>query len=154
MTDESPGVTPDDDALRGLLDRPLTPDELWTIVGLYGDETAAGTFSHSLVTLEMVSVLTGAAIYSKAFLETLAKHNADAVMEALRIRSRKNGETRETLVGPEDGSAATLIVTDETPDEARLALLDLDVTADELRGKILRWDDDDARAWRADSADD
>ena len=32
-------------------------------------------------------------------------------------------------------------------------MLDLDVTADEVRGKTLRWDDD-AKVWRADSADD
>ena len=33
-----------------------------------------------------------------------------------------------------------MVVTDDLPDEARLALLDLDVTADDLRGKLLRWD--------------
>ena len=71
----------------------------------------------------------------------------------MRTHIRKNGKTREVLVGPEDGSAAVLVVTSETPDEARLALLDMNVTAEEVRGKILRWDDD-AMAWRADSADD
>ena len=155
MTDESPGVTPDDDALRGLLDRPLTeltPDEL---VALMGGYAAAGeSLSHhdSSVALDLW-VLTGTAVYFKAFLETLAKHNAEALIDAVRTRIRKNGKTREALVGPEDGSAATLVVTSKTPDEARLAVLDLDVTAEEVRGKVLRWDDD-AMAWRAKSADD
>ena len=45
------------------------------------------------------------------------------------------------LIGLDDGSAADVIITGDLPDEARLALLDLDVTADELRGKTLRWDD-------------
>jgi hypothetical protein len=35
--------------------------------------------------------------------------------------------------------AATVVVTRNLPDEARLALLDLDVTAEDLRGKVLRW---------------
>lgn len=40
-----------------------------------------------------------------------------------------------------DGEQAVkLVVTEGLPDEARLALLDLDVTAEELRGKELRWD--------------
>lgn len=97
--------------------------------------------------------MAAAAIYAKAFLETLATHHADALNDAVRTRIRKNGKTRELLIGPEDGSAAILVVTGKTPDEARLALLDLDVTSEEVRGKILRWDED-AMVWRADNADD
>ncbi len=33
------------------------------------------------------------------------------------------------------------------PDEARLAVLDLDVTADVVRGQVLRWDSS-ASAWQ------
>lgn len=50
----------------------------------------------------------------------------------------------------DEGSAA-IVITSDTPDEARLALLDLDVTAEELRGKVLRWDEK-ARAWRPDES--
>ena len=99
-------------------------------------------------------LLSAVAIYSKAFLETLAnRHNAEALIDAVQTRIRKNGKTRELLVGPQDGTAATLVITASTPDEARLALLDLDVTAEGLRGKLLRWDDN-AMAWRPDSAED
>jgi hypothetical protein len=39
-----------------------------------------------------------------------------------------------------DDATAVIAVAEDTPDEARLALLDLDVTADELRGRLLRWE--------------
>lgn len=47
------------------------------------------------------------------------------------------------------GASAVVVVTGDLPDEARLALLDLDLMADEMRGKELRWDDDTS-AWRPD----
>lgn len=154
MTEDSPDTVLDDDALNALLDRPLTQltaDELMALKDAYA---ARGIRIYNSVPWEVVAALMAAAtVYSKAFLETLAKHHADALNDAVRTRIRKNGKTRELLVGPEDGSAATLVVTSKTPDEARLAVLDLDVTADEVRGKSLRWDDD-TMVWRADSADD
>ena len=102
---------------------------------------ARGIRFYNSVPWEVVAPLMAAIpVYSKAFLETLAKHHAEGLIEAVRTRIRKKGKTRELLVGPEDGSAAVLVITSETPDEARLALLDLDVTAPELRGKLLRWD--------------
>jgi hypothetical protein len=154
MTEDSPDTVLDDDALNALLDRPLTQltaDELMALKDTYATR---GIRIYNSVPWELVAALMAAAtVYSKAFLETLAKHHADALNDAVRTRIRKNGKTRELLVGPEDGSAATLVVTSKTPDEARLAVLDLDVTADEVRGKTLRWDDD-TMVWRADSTDD
>jgi hypothetical protein len=114
---------------------------------------ARGIRIYNSVPWEVVAPLLAAgAVYSKAFLETLAKHNADWLSDAVHNRIRKNGRARELLVGPQNGQAATLVITASTPDEARLALLDLDVTAENVRGKTLRWDDD-AMLWRTDSAD-
>jgi hypothetical protein len=155
MTEESPSAAPlSDDELSALLDQPLTEltvDELMALKDAYA---ARGIRIYNGVPWEVVGPLLAAgAIYSKAFLETLAKHHADALMDAVRTRIRKNGKAREVLVGPDDGTAAKLVITASTPDEARLALLDLDVTAEEVRGKTLRWDKD-AMAWRPDSAED
>lgn len=154
MTGESPGTVLSDDQLKALLDRPsteLSVDELMAMKAAYA---ARGIRIYNSVPWEVVGpLLAGVAIYSKAFLETLAKHNAEALIDAVQTRIRKNGKTRELLVGPQDGTAATLVITASTPDEARLALLDLDVTAEGLRGKLLRWDDN-AMAWRPDSAED
>jgi hypothetical protein len=96
---------------------------------------------------ELLMLLAGTAIYSKAFLETLAKHNAEGLIEAVRSRFRKNGKATELLVGLGDGQAATLVITSDTPGEARLAVLDLDVTAEDVRGQLLRWDSE-AETWR------
>jgi hypothetical protein len=61
----------------------------------------------------------------------------------------KKGKHDETRIGVDDGSAATIAITADTPDEARLALLDLDVTDNAVCGKTLRWDSS-ASAWRPD----
>ena len=67
--------------------------------------------------------------------------------QAVRTRFRKKGKDPELLVGPDGDAAAKLVITKDTPDEARLAVLDLDVTAEEVRGRDLRWDAE-AQAWR------
>lgn len=87
-----------------------------------------------------------ASFTSKAFIETLGK-NPEALSETVRTRLRRKGETRELLVGPDDGAAAILVITSDTSDEARLAVLDLDVTAKDVRGHYLRWDAE-SQTWR------
>jgi hypothetical protein len=97
---------------------------------------------------------TAVAIYSKAFLETLGKRTADGVADSpkrvgdlVRRRIRRKGEIVERHISTGDERAAIIVVTDDLPDEARLALLDLDVTDEAVRGKLLRWDSN-ASAWR------
>jgi hypothetical protein len=101
---------------------------------------------------EVVALATATAIFSKAFLETLGSRAGDGVANLPRHvgdlvrtwhRRRSGGEEYRIQL---DGSTAAIAVTKATPDEARLALLDLDVTAEELRGKLLRWDTA-ASAW-------
>jgi hypothetical protein len=165
VTDQPPDAEPKathplyDDELDWLLAMPpaeMTVDEFLALKARYKARyETRGIVNQKSVLLDLAApLLAVAAIYSKAFLETLAKHNAEALMDAVhsRIRIRKS-IAREVLVGPEDGSAAILVITSDTPDEARLALLDLDVTAEEVRGKTLRWDSE-AMAWRPDSAED
>ena len=101
------------------------------------------------LTAEKIALVTAAVIYSKAFLEALAKRHADAVADLLHRRVRRNGKETEAEIGLDGDATANIVVTAGTPDEARLALLDLDVTADEVRGKLLRWDSS-VSAWRPD----
>lgn len=96
---------------------------------------------------EQLALFTAVAVYSKAFLEALAKRHADGLADLVRKRLRENYKNTEAEIGLDGDAAAKIVVTADIPDEARLALLDLDVTADELRGKLLRWDDS-ALAWR------
>jgi len=136
-----------------MLDRPLTEMTVDELMALQEQLAKRGFRIYNslwgLSTPELVALATPVAIYSKAFLETLAKHHADAVADLLRTRSRKNGPTTEVQISIDGGTSAALVVTGDMPDEARLALLDLDLMADEVRGKVLRWDDS-ASAWRPD----
>jgi hypothetical protein len=91
--------------------------------------------------------------FSMAFIQVLGQRAADGVAnlpkrvsDLVRKRVRMVAGPDEYRIGVNDGSAATIAITADLPDEARLALLDLDVTSDELRGKTLRWDTS-ASAW-------
>jgi hypothetical protein len=110
---------------------------------------------HIYLSPETAAFATAAAIYSKAFLETLGQRTGEGVAnlsmrvgDLVRARIRKRGEPDEYLIGLDGGATAIIVVTEDTPDEARLALLDLDVTAPELRGKYLSWSKG-AEAWLA-----
>lgn len=99
-------------------------------------------------TADQLVAVAAASIFAKAFLETLGKRTGDGLADLIvQTRIRRKAKPDETRIGADDGSTATIAITENTPDEARLALLDLDVTADEIRGKVLRWDDA-ASAWR------
>ncbi len=100
---------------------------------------------------ELLALVATAAVYCKAFLEALAKRHADAGSD-LCTRYRKEGTTTEAEVGLDGDAAAKIVVTADMPDAARTALLDLDVTADDVRGKLLRWDNS-ASAWQPDPDD-
>jgi hypothetical protein len=102
---------------------------------------------------EMIALATATAIFSKSFLETLGKRVGDGVAnlpkrvgDLVRTYISKKGKPDESTptldefhVGAGE-AAAIIVITEALPDEARLALLDLDVTGDEVRGRLLRWD--------------
>jgi hypothetical protein len=99
-------------------------------------------------------VVTATTIFAKAFLESLGQHAANGfanlprqVGDLIAKRIKRKGQPDEVQIGLDHGSSAMIAITDETPDEARLALLDLDVTAEGLRGQILWWDSE-ALTWR------
>lgn len=132
MTDEPANVAD--------LARPFTlwsVDELMVLKAEY--EARGIRIVNSVPWEALAPLLAGAAIYFKTFLETLAKHNAEALIDAVHTRVRKNGKTIAFLVGADGDAIAKFAVIGDLPDAARLALLDPDVIAEALRGKILRW---------------
>ena len=129
------------------LDRPLTELTVDELMALKAEFEARGIRLYNSASPEQLVLLGAVAIYLKAFLDRLANLNAEGLSEFVRARFRKNGKATELLIGPDDGAAATLVITSDTPDEARLAVLDLDVTAEDLRGQHLRWDSD-TETWR------
>jgi hypothetical protein len=122
MTDQSADIAPK----NAVSSSDAEPDENRVKINM---RSLSGVDSSScMASTGEVGCLATAAIYSKAFVEALAKRHADGVADLVRTRVRRKGKT------------ATIAITADLPDEARLALLDLDVTADELRGKLVRWD--------------
>ena len=117
-----------------------------TIYSFHGSYPVVGGADSVIASTGEVAFLAAAAIYSKAFVEALARRHADGFADLVRTRVRRKGKSDEYRIGVDGDVAAAVVVTDDLPDEARLALLDLDVTADELRGKLLRWDSSDS-AW-------
>ena len=96
--------------------------------------------------------------FCSAFLQALGKRAADGAVklpkqatDLLRKRVRRKDKPDQVYIGLKRGASATVVVTLDTPDEARLALLDLDVTAPDVRGRELVWDEA-AGAWRPSEA--
>lgn len=92
--------------------------------------------------------------FPSAFIQSLGQRAAGGAAKLPRRVAdlvcnyvRKKGQSGEYRVEVDGDSAATVVITAKTPEEARLALLNLDVTATGLRGKELRWDPS-AAAWR------
>ncbi|HEY1664248.1 MAG TPA: hypothetical protein VGG54_01025 [Trebonia sp.] len=138
------------------LDQPnLTADELSAFKE--GFETDPTEVAYQWAYME-VALAFMAGNFCAAFFQALGRRAADAAAnlpkratDLLRRRLRRDGQPDEYHIGLKDGVTATIVVTEDTPDEARLALLDLDVTASELRGKELRWDEATG-AWRPSGA--
>jgi hypothetical protein len=139
--------------LDALLDRPLTEMSVDELMALKAAYAARGIRIYNSVPWEVVAPLVAATgIYTKAFLESLAKHNAEALLDAVHawVSKNKKGETIAFLAAADGDEIAKFVVTGDLPDAARLALLDLEVVSEALRGKTLRWDEK-ALAWRPDS---
>jgi hypothetical protein len=127
--------------------------EMWDPRGLRVDD---GDTQMNWWSAETVAIVTAGTIYAKAFLETLGQRSGEGVADLSKrmgeVVRKRRFRRKGYLVGIM-GATAILIVTEDLPDEARLALLDLDVTAEDVRGKTLRWDNE-AMAWRAGGTED
>jgi hypothetical protein len=90
-------------------------------------------------------------IFGRAYVESLARHAGDATPRLVkRMRVLWRRRTREYRLDIGD-DAAKLVCPPDLPDDAILAIRDLDVTAPELRGKELVWDEA-AGEWRPSEA--
>jgi len=151
QTDAEPGTV---DPLAAGLDRPLTELTVDELMALKDEFEKRGVRVYNRATPEQIALAFALGNFSSAFIQALGQRAADGaanlpkrVSDLVRKRVRQKGTPDEYRIGVGDGSTAWIAITADTPDEARLALLDLDPTADELRGKDLRWDDS-ALAWR------
>lgn len=135
------------------LDAAETSPEV-VVSGSQGVQIGSGNIQTNIFSPEGLALGAAVAIYSKAFLETLGTRTGDRVADLLQTRFRlgKGKGGVEAQISLKADAAATVIVTEGLPDEARLALIDLDITTDDVRGKTLRWDND-AMAWHPESTE-
>jgi hypothetical protein len=116
VTDEPTNAEPNAiNSLAAILDRPFTELTIDELMVLKAEFEARGIYFYNSASPEQLVLVAAIAMYSKAFLETLAKHNAERLIETVRTRFRKNGKATELLVGPDDDAAATLVITSDTP---------------------------------------
>jgi len=141
-----------------MLDRPLAELTVDEFMALKAEFESRGIRIYNSATSEQMVFVFMAGNFSSAFIQALGLRAAGAAAKLPRPVAdlvckyvRKRGRPDEYRIGVDDGSAATIVITAKTPDEARLALLDLDATAPELHGKELRWDPTTA-AWRPSAA--
>lgn len=148
MTDGSPAAVLDDDALDALLERPFTELATDELMAMKATLEARGVRIYSSLQPAEIVLVAGAASYATMFVQTLAKHHAEALINAVQTRFRRKDKTLELVVGCGDDAAA-FIVTGDLTDDAKLAMLEMDVTSDDVRGRLLRWNQA-SMAWRSD----
>lgn len=148
MSDEPVGAEPEAGA-------PVEPVSVRFVDAgiLYRNSADGGIIVH--IDAETIGYGIAVTIFAKAFLEELGKRAgaglADLpkrVTDSLRIRKEaKKGKPDELHVSSNTVPfAAALVITEDLPELARLALIDLDVTAKGLLGRTLRWNAE-AGAW-------
>ncbi len=137
------------DPLAARLDRPLTELTVDELMALKDEYEARGIRIYNSLPPEVWVPLGAASLYAhfyfKSFMETLGKRHAEAVTDPARIR--KKDKKTEAKVGLPGSETPMVLLAEGMSEEAWLALLDLDETVDELRGKMLRWDST-ASVWR------
>jgi hypothetical protein len=144
MTDESPGVTLDDDEARALLDRPFTELSVDELTALKAAYAARGIRIYNSASIEQMILAFFAGNLGTPFLQALSQRAANSaadmskqVTDAVREHVKRKGHPDSTL---------RIEYPDNMTDEAWLALFDL-VNTTELRGKVVRWDEK-AMVWR------
>jgi len=146
------------DPSAGKLDRPLTEMTAEELMAIKADWEARGYRIHDRSSTEQVALAFIAGNFCSAFVQALGQRAGNSVAnlpkrtgDLVRKFVKQRGRPGECHISAGTDAAATVAITADTPDEARLALLDLDVAAEKLRGKVLRWDEE-AHAWRPGSA--
>jgi hypothetical protein len=80
--------------------------------------------------------------FLEAFAKKLGEQIGESTSRALgRLRVLRDRRTRRTELDVNGSSTTTLVLPEDMTDEARLAFLDLDMTASELQGTTLYWDE-------------
>ena len=114
------------------------------------DINASYCHDHEVMAIAEVVVAGGFLTFMRGYIDELGKRAGDSTADWLkRIRLRWTPKGKAVLEVPVNGVETTFEVDDDMSDEAKLALIDLDLTSDDVRGHKLKWD---GKAWvKADS---
>lgn len=139
----------DDDALDALLNRPFTELTVAELMAVKDACAERGIRIYNNASIEQMILAFLAGNIGAPFLQALSQRAANSVADmskqvtdAVRKHVKRKGHPDDT---------PRIELPDNMTDEAWLALFDM-VEANELRGKVLRWDAK-ANAWRSDSID-
>jgi hypothetical protein len=102
---------------------------------------------------EVVEIVLASAIlgqpFWKAYCTELGKRLGGSTADwAARIRARNRRRGKADMIIPVDGAVTIIEISNELTDEARLALIELDPTAEGVHGQRMKWDTE-AQAWIA-----
>ncbi len=112
----------------------------------YGaDGSHYADYCDEVIAIAEVVVAGGFLTFMRGYIDELGKRAGDSTADWLkRIRLRWTPKGKAVLEVPVNGVETTFEVDDYMSDEAKLALIDLDLTSEEVRGHKLKWD---GKAW-------
>jgi hypothetical protein len=147
------------DPLGAMLDRPFTEMTVDELMALKAEFEARGIHIYNGASPEQVILAFLAGNFCSAFLQALGQRAGNSVANLPKQASDlvrkhvKRGGREEYHISAGDEATATVVITTGMPDDAWLALPEVDVTAPEVRGKRLVWDND-GMVWRTDNTED
>jgi|SRR5580704_14210949 hypothetical protein len=115
-------------------------------------ESSNGNSSINIGHVSAAEVVIGAATFGPfvtAFCTELGKRFGGTVADwtsRVHLRRKGGGSTKADLIVEVDDDVTVLELEDDLPDEARLALLELDIKQQAVRGRRLTWNAA-AQAW-------
>jgi hypothetical protein len=121
-------------------------------VGLPGDQIVGGggepwTYVYEIAAGFVALKFLGP--FAEAFASKLGERLGESVAAAAsKVRLFRHGDEPRELVVKQGSTETTVIIPENMSDDARLALIDLDVTLDRFHGQTLYWDAGGG-AWRA-----
>ena len=144
MNEDSTDTVLDDDALNALLERPFTELSVDELMAMKATYAARGIRIDNSASLEQVALIFLAGNIAAPFLQALSQRAANSVAD--RSKQVTDAVRKHVKRKGCPGDTPRIELPDNMTDEVWLALFEM-VEANELRGKVLRWDSS-ASAWR------
>jgi hypothetical protein len=128
------------DAAREPDDDQLVWDELASVIR----QSPHPVYNKLVVDAGLLLSLFASGAFLRAYCEELGKRYAGSTADwtsRVLVRRKRNAPDKTELTVPIDGSEVVIVLdADSLTDEAWLALLDVDLRSEDVRGRALSWD--------------